>query len=235
MALFKFKTKKEEVGESIKILKPDNQVEIVSISGERELITYTKLVQVVSEKEVIIMPPRNKNGAMIRLDVKLEYKIRFKLKNGMLENTIKEISYIMESGAPALRVILLGPTIKIQRRASFRLNVELKFKYSVIEKDKKQQSKIFDAKTVDISSGGLKFLCNEEIEPNTLIKIVLDIGDELFIVTLAKIIFGQPVYDNRDYKISYSCKFENMQQNYQENLSKYIFDMQKKLSKKGAL
>ena len=148
-------------------------------------------------------------------------------------------SYEIKDGVPILKIKLLEPTKKIQRRQSFRLNVKLDFTFIIIEELgkndlKKQENLIFKGKTIDISSGGLKFISNKDINIEDKIKILLNI-EGVVVFALATIIYKGKIENKDGYNFSYKCKFENIPQKYKEDISKYIFDVQRQLSKNGKI
>ena len=233
-----FKRKKEKKGESILQLKPSTYVE-VRLIDDNEAVFYSKLVEVLYEKEVIIMPPRLDQGGIVKLSNNKQYKIKFKTNKGIFENVMKIVSYDIDNGIPILKIKFIEPTIKIQKREGFRLNVEIEFEFYVIknidiEKSKTEDILLSKGKTLDISNGGLKFISNKDIELGDNIKILLNI-EGILIETLGNIIYKEEVNNKEENIFSYKCRFENIPQKYKEEISKYIFDRQRELLKKGKI
>ena len=233
-----FTKKKRKKGESILHLKPSTSVE-VRLIDDNDVVFYSKLVEVLSEKEVIIMPPRLHQGGIVKLSNDKQYKIKFKTDKGIFENVMKIVSYDIDNGIPILKIKFVEPTIKIQRRKGFRLNVEIEFQFYVtknidIEKLKPEDILLSKGKTLDISNGGLKFISNKDIELGDNIKILLNI-EGIIIETLGNIIYKEELNNKDETIFSYKCRFENIPQKYKEEISKYIFDTQRELLKKGKI
>ena len=234
--MWTFKRKKEEKGESILHLKQSTSIEI-SLIDDNKSVFYSKLVEVLSEKEVIIMPPRTHKGGIVNLSKNKQYKIKFKTDKGIFENVMKIVYYDINNGIPIVKIKFIEPTIKIQRREGFRLNIEIEFEFYVIkdidiEKLKTEGMMLSKGKTLDISNGGLKFLSNKDIELGDNIKVLLNI-DGVTIETLGNIIYKEEVNDKENNMFSYKCRFDNISQKYKEQISKYIFETQRELFKKG--
>ncbi len=234
--MWTFKRKKEEKGESILHLKPSTPIE-VSLIDDNNLVFYSKLVEVLSEKEVIIIPPKNNRGEIVKLSNNKQYKIKFKTDKGIFENVMKIVSYDINNGIPIVKIKFIEPTIKIQRREGFRLNIEIEFEFYVIKDMNIENSKadgmlLCKGKTLDISNGGLKFISNKNIQLGDNIKILLNI-DEVIVETLGNIIYKEEINSKDKNMFSYKCRFDNISQKYKEQISKYIFETQRELFKKG--
>ena len=234
--MWTFKRKKEEKGESILHLKPSTPIE-VSLIDDNNLVFYSKLVEVLSEKEVIIIPPKNNRGEIVKLSNNKQYKIKFKTDKGIFENVMKIVYYDINNGIPIVKIKFIEPTIKIQRREGFRLNIEIEFEFYVIKDMNIENSKadgmlLCKGKTLDISNGGLKFISNKNIQLGDNIKILLNI-DEVIVETLGNIIYKEEINSKDKNMFSYKCRFDNISQKYKEQISKYIFETQRELFKKG--
>ena len=91
-----FKRKKEEIGESILHLKPSTPIEITLEYNYEIKYFYSKLVDILSEKEIIIAPPRSIEGNIVKLSEKHKYKIRLKTVKGLFENVMSIKSYVVQ-------------------------------------------------------------------------------------------------------------------------------------------
>ena len=237
MELFKKKEQKKE--ESLLSLKIGTPIEISQISDKDMSYSHnTRLEEFLSEKEAIILAPIS-NGNVVKLSYNMKYYIIFKTKKGIFKNTMKILSYDVKGSIPLIKIKLLEETQKIQRRASYRLNIGLDFDFDVVEDVSEETLKNDDVllskgRTVDISSGGIKFVSNEDLEEGGYIKVLINI-DKIFVVTIGSIIHKEKLDPTGEYIYSYKCRFENIPKRYSEDLSKYIFDVQRDLSKKGRI
>ena len=224
-------------------LKPGTPIEISQISDVSFSHSHkTKLEELLSETEAIILCPMS-NGQLIRLSSGTKYSILFKTSDGIFKNTINVISNTIVDGIAIVKIKLVGETKRIQRRASYRLETYLDFDFDVVEDDTEETLKDDDvllskAKTVDISSGGIKFYSNEDIQEQTFIKVLIK-TESLFVVAIALILFKETtplsINNPNQYSFCYKCKFTNIPKRYKEDLSKYIFKKQRELSKKGRI
>ena len=240
MSLFKklFKKEEKEGKENYTLnLDIDTRVTIKQMNGFNVVNTYkTTVNQVISGKELMILAPVV-DGDIIVLSHTNVYSVEFETKSGLLKNNMKVISYHMENNMPLIKILLLEKTEIIQRRASYRLPISIEFEFDVVEDNSNKILKQDDVllstgETVDISTGGLKFLSNEEVEKDTFIKILINSKD-IFIVAIASVIQKEAITQTRGYNYSYTCKFENIPDKYIEELSEYIFNKQRELAKKG--
>ena len=234
-----FKKRKENKGENLTYLKSGTSVEISQLNDTNFLYAYkSKLEQFLTNKEVVLLAPI-KNRSVVKLAYGVKYGILFKTDTGIFKNTMKVTSYDIKDNIPLIRVTLLEKNIKIQRRESFRLNTSLHFNFDIVpnSEDGTLESTdilLSEGKTIDISSGGIKFLTNEDIEENSFIKILIKV-ENLFMIGIATVIYKEKTIGIKEYRYCYKCKFENLPQKYKEDLSRYIFDTQRELSKKGKI
>nr|WP_317357092.1 flagellar brake domain-containing protein [uncultured Tyzzerella sp.] len=228
--------KKEEKDENILNLKVGTLLEIKQFNDDKMINCYnSKLQKIISDKEVVILVPIV-NGKLIKLFNSNIYTIDFKTNKGLLRNKCKVLSYYLEDNIPFMKLSLLETSQVLQRRASYRLEASMSFDFDKVDNVSEKTLKSDDVllskgMTIDISSGGMKFFSNEDIGEGDNIKILLN-GEDLFFVAIGNIIF-KTENKNNSYKYTYKCKFENIPKKYVEAISKYIFEKQRDLSKKG--
>ncbi len=231
-----FKKKQEKKVDEVLTLKSGTPLEISLISDKNFSNSYkTKLDSFISDTDAIILAPT------IKLSTNSKYSIMFKTTNGIFKNTMQVLSYDIKGNVPLIKIRLLDESKKIQRRASFRLNIDLEFNFDVVDSCDDEILKNTDillskGKTIDISSGGINFFTNEDISKGDYIKILINVKD-LFIIAIASIIHKEKVTPSpsTNYRFSYKCKFENISNSYIEDISRYIFEIQRNLSKKGVM
>ena len=234
-----FKKKTDTKVDEVFSLKSGTPIEISQINDKDFVYSHkTRLDEFLEGNEVNILAPVA-NGRLVKLSHNTEYSIIFKTNNGIFKNTMKIISYDLKDSVPLLRIKLLHKSQKIQRRQSFRLNTDLEFEFDVVEDASDETLKsdevlLSKGLTSDISSGGIKFFTNENIEKGEYIKILINVKN-LFVVAIGTIIYKEKPEFEGKYQFSYKCKFENIPKKYKEELSKYIFDVQRELSKKGRI
>lgn len=229
-----FKLKKALDSESILHLKPATKVEICFENNDNEKF-YSKLLYVVSEKEVVIISPKNSEGRLVKLPQKRRYKMTLKTPRGLFENLINIKCYEVEDGIPIVRIVFLEPTKKIQRRQSFRLPIEIEFKFVYYKEENESYSdEVLKGLTIDVSNGGLKFKTNKDMEEEDNIRILINIQDVNMVIK-STILQKEELEIKDEYKFIYKCKFEDIPQKYKDELSRYIFEKQRELLKSGTL
>ncbi|WP_317366737.1 flagellar brake domain-containing protein [uncultured Tyzzerella sp.] len=237
MDLFKKKKEKKEIG--VINLKPGIPVEIGQISDKNLVNTHkSRLNDVLNDEEITILAPIS-NGSIVKLSHNTEYFIIFKTKEGILKSTIKVLSYDKKEQIPLIKIKLLKKMEKIQRRSSYRLRIGLDFEFDIVEDASDETLKDTDillskGRTFDISNGGIKFFSNENLEKGKYIKILINV-EGIFVVAIGSIIYKEKISTDEEFKYSYRCRLENISEKYVEDLSRYIFEKQRDLSKKGRI
>lgn len=229
-----FGKKKKELGEDITNLKLGTKVEITKIEDKEYKFAHnSKLEEFLAPDEVIILTPISK-GMIVRLPQNIKYTIIFKTKKGLFKNVMKIEEYFIKDGIPYMRIKLLEDTKRIQRRQCFRLETSIDFKFDIVEEKTEEvfysdDPLLSNGRTEDISSGGMKFLSNEEVAEGDIVKIEFTLGEEL-IYAIGVILHSENTI-NKPFKYCYKMKFEMIDKEDREYLSKYIFEEQRNNSK----
>ncbi len=232
-----FKKKKKILGENILQVPEQSKVEL-SLDRMGEKIVYKcALEQVVSNEEIIVAGVQ-KDGAEANLSEKTKYEVIIKTDKGLFQNFGQVVKKNLEGNIIYYYIKFLEETKKIQRRESYRLEKKISFKFCVVdgatEEILKQDIELEqDGQTQNISTGGVKFYSNFEIEEGNFIKMVANIDGKIM-VFISKVLYKEDS-DKTEFKFAYKCKFELMPDRYAEMLSKYIFEIQRELSKNGKI
>lgn len=231
MAFFNKKNKIK--GEDISGIKLGTRIEISRLDSNGDFFHNSSLEEFISEDELLILVPISK-GSLIKLSKDFEYIIVFKTPKGLYKNRMKILDYILKDEIPFLKIKLLDPTIKIQRRDCYRLNIGLEFKFDPVEENTEdilfcQDPLLSKGITEDLSNGGIKFLSNEELNVDDLIKCLL-IFEDCFIVVIGRVLHIEKTINN-PLKYSYKLRFERISQNDRELISKFIFNKQRQFLK----
>ncbi len=224
-----FNKKPENKGEDISHIKLGTRIEISKLESNGKFFHNSNLEEFISEDELLILVPIYR-GALIKLNKDSEYRIIFKTPKGLYVNTMQVVEYIIKDDIPLLKIKLLGNNIKIQRRDSFRLDINLEFQFDEVEENTENVYICTDpllskGVTEDISNGGLKFLSNEELKIDSLIKCLLVLNN-FYIISIAKVLYVEKAI-NKNFKYSYKVKFERIKNSDKEFISKYIFEKQR--------
>ncbi len=202
-----------------------NLGEMFKIESE-ELVTKTKLQDIVDEQSFIVFQP-TVHGIPLRANKTTPLRFSFCRNNGMyVFDAVMEKSFVRDN----LRVCqfkAISEVEKTQRRSSFRLPVVLDAIVSLIqpEVDIPGTHAVYEAKTSDLSDAGMQFTCYEYFIGGTLINIVLDLGGENELSLNAKVIRCF-LPSKKTVKYNVSVKFVNLSSGDQAKLSRFILKTQ---------
>lgn len=199
-------------------------------------------------------------GKMVPLEVNDEYELCFFTSKGMYRCQAKIMRRYRERKLFVLQMQMTSQLTKFQRRQFYRLDCMLDFEYRVVSEEEKALQNLLmtdafpdetarqtyekklrdmrqnweDARMTDISGGGMRFQCEEDLAADTHLKAKLPLsgvsGIE-FIQCSATVIEtitlsgGSKQYEAR-------CQFESMDKKTQEKIIKYIFEEQKRRIRK---
>ena len=211
--------------------------DISSVDSE---VFQSSIDSVISDSELLILATTSKDG-YFKLDPKSVYDSVFFCEAHPYSAKIQLVRYVIKNGIRLAQIKLNSDLARIQRRESFRLETtDLNINFSVISKDDlKSSSNIiedtklkFEHKGIvkDISEGGIKFNCNEELDIDTIINISLKIQEYSFI-TKGKVLNFE-FQEHEKFKNSYKVSFQDLSIDNKKFLQKYIFDEQLKARRK---
>lgn len=199
-------------------------------------------------------------GKMVPLEVNDEYELCFFTSKGMYRCRAKIMRRYREKRLFVLQMQMLTQLTKFQRRQFFRLDCMLDFEYRVVSEEEKalqdllltdafpdetvrqtyekklkdMQQNWEDARMTDISGGGMRFQCEQELTSKTHLKAKLPLsglaGIEFIqcnatVIETITLSGGAKQYEAR-------CQFEAMDKKTQEKIIKYIFEEQKRRIRK---
>ncbi|CAG7841019.1 hypothetical protein CLOHAE12215_02443 [Clostridium haemolyticum] len=124
---------------------------------------------------------------------------------------------------------------KIQRRKFVRVSVLYKGKFAIVDrmfketKENIKNVKFMECNIVDLSGGGMRIRTNIEIEKESILIIILPMGNKsVFLKGEVKRI-GK---DNTNYK-EYGIGFVDISARQQDEIIKYVFTIMRKQMRKG--
>ena len=199
-------------------------------------------------------------GKMVPLEVNDVYELCFFASKGMYRCQAKIMRRYRERKLFVLQMQMISQLTKFQRREFYRLDCMLDFEYRVVSEEEKALQNLLmtdafsdetarqtyekklkdmrqnweDARMTDISGGGMRFQCDEELEPHACLKAKVPLNGAMgieFIQCNATVIetitlsSGAKSYEAR-------CQFEAMDKQTREKIIKYIFEEQKRRIRK---
>jgi len=136
---------------------------------------------------------------------------------------------------PLLKLQIISDIKKIQRRDFFRLKLIRDIEGRKVENLKERKfGESFRGNMLDISGGGVLFNSATEFAEGDIIELTLDLNGKKLIV------FGSVVrkmynLQNPKAPFSYGIRFEGVTEFERNEITKFIFEEQRKLIKKGLI
>lgn len=227
-----------------KILSSCKKIVIYSENSLKQIETLqSSLDDIISKNELLILSP-TLNSRLVKLSTNEVYDIIFFCESSPYQSKMKIKKYFVKDGIRLAHIVLQSSLSRIQRRESYRLdcnNVSIQFSiYDDTEEAQIPENGIIDDDALqfehsgivkNISSGGIKFNANEELEVDTILHLLIEIDDQT-IITKGKILFVENI-DFEKYKFSYKLCFVDLPLTDKKFLEKYIFDEQLRIIKKN--
>jgi c-di-GMP-binding flagellar brake protein YcgR len=156
------------------------------------------------------------------------YKFKFRvLGRGTKEN----IAY--------LKIELPGEIIKIQRRQFFRFEYGVPVRYRVVnqfpEAGDIQEQPMKDAVTRDLSGGGICIKLEEEVKLREIIECEVSLGEKKKISFIGKVVRSSRRNNDLKYGYEIGVIFQKIGNTDREAVIGFIFEVQRKLRKKGLI
>lgn len=183
--------------------------------------TFDVLIPMAKNKYIYV-----KNDAVLNIVVFKEgavYEFKAKIINKLFEVI------------PLFRLIAASEVKKVQRRNYYRLKSVQSIKVrKIIDMREMKFEDYFKAFLLDISGGGIAFSSSKELNINDEVEVNLKLNSEIINV------FGEIVRKDINYaadsnKNIYGVAFKRISEIERNIITKYIFDEQRKLAKKGMI
>ena len=216
-----------------KKIKLGDRLEISINNSETETNTFTSHVEDVLDKNQIIIHMPIHGGRLFKLSRREEYKVIFFTDKGMYKFEANVLEHRLEDGFNFTVLKLKDKGVKIQRREFFRFTCLIETQFSLYEKNNtadKNIVKVFDGIIKDIGGGGIRFVSNEKLDEEDIVKVIIYLEDELLIAK-GRILQCQH-FPKLTTKFQYRVEFIGMQKSEQEQIVQYTFEQQRKLLQK---
>jgi len=202
--------------------------------------------EVLQDETVVITNPTHKSQ-MIHLRPGEKYDCYLFLDNKIFKCRIKVLRSRNDFNLRVVETELLTNIVKYERRQFFRLDVAMDIRYLTLRPDNTaafkeavktnsllQMEGFQTATTRDVSGGGLRFVCNEELPIGSMlithIETEMD-GRPKQYVFLAKVLASKKHEEIRGLYES-RVQFVDLKQSAREELVQYIFHCQREQLKK---
>ncbi len=209
------------------------KIQIAHIDMKGHLQEYTsQVVDLKDEDFVEVLIPMHKSRAVYLREDSL---VKILAARGDAVYEFKAVVYERLFGrVPLLRLKIISDVNKIQRRDFYRLkmmrDVEVRFIDNLQEKEFSEK---FKCNLHDLSAGGILISTKKEFQEGDMLELTLDLnGTEI----IAYGIIVRRIF-NAGHKApySYGVKFDKMSEFDKNRVTKFIFEEQRKLIKKGLI
>ena len=232
------------------VLRVGQKIEMETIvpNDNGEKFTYlSQLEDIFPNGEIEIDMPIS-GGRLILLSVGSRYEMVF-TSEGISYKTVGKIKDRYKSDNRfLLRVEILAPLEKYQRREFYRCDCYLEIKYqdlildeTVTEDGKKyydyrinpDKSEIFHGVMLDISGGGLRFVSRKQSKSGDYKRFIFALGQDDYkreYNLIGKIVSSYPIKDSKT-KFENRVQFIDLSKRDQEGIIKFIFEEERKQRK----
>lgn len=213
---------KIEIGDKLSI-----EINYADLESKENNMLNTQLVD-KSDKYLYISPPIY-SGKKYFLRKRQKITIFFYRKRGIYEFNAEVIKQVNEN-LQTFEIKPTGKLNKIQRRDHYRLPITLN---TVLKSNKNNNIIEIKCITADLSAGGIKLVCKEEVEKSQ--KVVLDIDLDNSKITSVEGQVVRSVKNPETNKYELGIKFSEISENDRDKIFAFIFEKQRLLRKKGLI
>lgn len=198
--------------------------------ASRIVVHMSQIMDIIDESNIVCAMPISA-GHLIKLPPGPAYSLLIFTVDGMFRHKANILNSFKDGKVHLMNIKLESEGEKEQRRNHFRLNRNLLIKFSVItdKEDGISAGISLDEMpagiTKDISGGGVRFVTNEKLPDDAVLRCIMIIENQPFIA-IAKLMYSV-TFKNANYKYQYRVKFISVIPEEQERLIKYIFNEQR--------
>lgn len=202
---------------------------------------YTSQVLDFDEIRTIKIAMPIYEGKMIPLTIGDDYQLIFFTKAGLYQGKARVMKRYTEKNMRGLELVFQSELVKYQRRKYYRLDCMMSFRYKALEEElqeeeaKKESEDAWKEGTItDISGGGLRFQCVEEIAPDSyldvkfplsLTKGVVPIQFSMRVIACKKVLNHARLYEVRG-------EFDGVSDTEREMVIQFVFEEQRRRMRK---
>ena len=214
-----------------KDLKPNLLVSIVvKDSGNRGL--YHSRIEEVGDSHLMLAAPI-KQGALVALSEGANIEVQIASRDLNCSFSSKVLRRVRHP-IPMLLVELPAKAIRLQRRAWVRVPTVMNLSYLLLTEDDSEPAPV-EAKTIDISGGGMLFATREDIKPESflVLKFSLFPGEEMEM--LGRVVRVSKQIEERMRPIRVAVEFQGVDNRERGQITRYVFERQRELIRRGVL
>lgn len=197
----------------------------VEVKSQIESTPYFTTVQDVMDGGRILLDIMRLGGEETRLSENKPYVLRFFSDRGVFKFTAVLRGFVRKGHYDYMLFKTSDDGEKIQRRQSFRLACGEEVEFSIV--DGEQVGEPQKGFVRDISSGGVRMLCKDDVDASQLIKISLPMIAPNFTL-FAAILSKQEISEDAKYMWQYGIEFIGATNADMEKIVMYVHSEQQK-------
>jgi len=196
----------------------------------------SQVEDIYDNQELLVHMPIS-YGQLVKLSTTEQYAMLFFTEKGMIDFRAEIVGYKKEKEFNFMIIRLVSAGDKLQRREFFRYTCLIPLKFGVVkdaelDADEEQaEENMSDGIIKDLGGGGVRFVTNESVAENCILKCVIMLGDQC--VTAAGKILHKQFFPKSNYKFQYRIEFFDTSANEQEQIIQFIFREQRKEAQKS--
>jgi c-di-GMP-binding flagellar brake protein YcgR len=207
------------------------KITIIHIDAFGRIHEYaSQVVELHHDDFMDVLIPIHKNRDVV---LKLDTMLKVVISKGEAVYEFKAVLHEKLFGRiPLYRLKILDEFNKIQRRNFYRLKLMRDIEAAQVEDLKERKyGERFRCNLHDISAGGIHISTSKELQENELIEFKLNLNDNKLVVF--GVVVRRTLSGNPRAQFSYGIKFERMSEYERNVITKFIFEEQRRLIKKG--
>ncbi|MCQ1527979.1 flagellar brake protein [Lutispora saccharofermentans] len=211
-----------------------DKVQVKTI-GKENSYSYASQVANIENDDIIeiLFPMYKRNTIYILNGERIELIIN--KQDAVLEFSAVVIDKNYES-IPVLKLKITSEPKRVQRRNFYRLKIVKPIKYRVVSQiDSDEEIPEYDEGILtDISEGGIMFYARKEMDINNLLELEMDFESDTT-MKLRAVIVRKQYNIEKSHLYEYGARFKDLGKADSKVLTKFIFQEQRKLLKKGLI
>lgn len=213
-----------------------SKIEMITEEGE---VTFGLIQDIVGNRLYVSMPPDDRRFKLLQIEDKIKCIVYDKNKvlgfDGVVLNRISGIT-------PVYEIFSYDNFETIQRREFVRVKTTIPLIYTdnkyLINTNFEDHSKIKgklenmkkylkDGMISNISGGGLKFSCNENLRYVKLLLLVFELSNDIFVLK-GEIVYKDINTSSNKTVYNYGVKFIDISEKTSEKIIRYVFQLMRK-------
>jgi len=196
-----------------------------------DVFYHTKLQELLPDSQFTVFHPTVK-GMLVQLETDEIYTLRFYRENGMYSFEARLLGQYLKGKIRLCLFQAVSSVVKVQRRRSYRLPIELDVKLWPVYAEGKLAATQIKGKTVNLSEHGVLLTCPISLKPDTWAKVEMKLSPTEKMTLHGRVLRCEQPLNFRDpYRIV--ILFTDSSEQQKSELRRYILRQQIAARKKN--